>query len=699
VARARVAGTIAGLWLLVAAAPAAGEITDVFDGQVSCATQGDGTRFCGGANTLVPTFDDQLLDVNVALPPEPAAGPDGPYPMVMVFHGYGGSELGLSALRRWTGQGYAAFSMTDRGFGPCGVNPTPPRCVDGGWVRLMDTRYEVRDAQHLAGILVDEGVADPEAIAATGGSYGGGLSMALAALRNRVMLPNGEYEPWTTPEGEPISLVAAAPEVPWTDLAYALTPNGRTLDYVADAPYFGPDGDARIGVMKKTYVDGLYAGGDVTGYYAPPLMDPDADLTTWFARLNAGEPYEETPEVAEIVDEITSHHSSYYIDHSIAPAPLLISSGWTDDLVPADEAIRFYNRTRAEHPGADVSLFFLDYGHPRAQGKDADEALLAAAQDEFLAHHLTGAEDPGAGVTTLTQTCPSSAPSQGPFTAPDWSEIAPGEVRVDGAASQTIAPVAPPTDAERGAAYNPIGGGGACATAPGSDQQGAASYRADPAPAGGYTLMGSPTVIADFSSVGPTSQVAARLLDVAPNGQATLVARGLWRPAVGSGPFREVFQLHPNGWRFEEGHVAKLELLPSDAPYGRPSNGQQEVTVENLELRLPVLEEPGKGMVVEPLPKVVPDGYELAPGFGEARTPHCHGREATIVGDRRRNVLTGTRRADVILARGGNDVIKARKGRDRICAGLGDDRIRTGPGRDRVWPGRGRDRVDGERGR
>ena len=47
----------------------------------------------------------------------------------------------------------------------------------------MDTRFEVRDAQHFAGVLADEGVAIPDKLGATGGSYGGGLSMALAALR------------------------------------------------------------------------------------------------------------------------------------------------------------------------------------------------------------------------------------------------------------------------------------------------------------------------------------------------------------------------------------------------------------------------------------------------------------------------------------------------------------------------------------
>src|SRR5690606_26787512 len=149
---------------------------------------------CGGSDTFVPTWDGVPIDVNVALPPAPAGGPDGPYPLVMAFHGWGGSELGLGALRRWTEQGYAAFSMSARGFGRSCGDPEQRLagvCGKGGWTHLMDTRFEVRDAQLMAGMLVDEGIADAGAIGATGGSYGGGMSMALAALRDRTMLPDG----------------------------------------------------------------------------------------------------------------------------------------------------------------------------------------------------------------------------------------------------------------------------------------------------------------------------------------------------------------------------------------------------------------------------------------------------------------------------------------------------------------------------
>ena len=132
----------------------------------------------------------------------------------------------------------------------------------------------------------------------------------------------------------------------------------------------------------------------------------------------------------------------------------------------------------------------------------------------------------------------------------------------------------------------------------------------------GFTLLGSPTVVADFTLPGATSQVAARLLDVGPDGKETLVARGLWRPQVSGTPSRQVFQLHPGAWQFAPGHRVKLELLPDDAPYGRASNGQQPVTVANLELRLPTRDKPGaSAMVQEPLAKVVPPGHRLARGY------------------------------------------------------------------------------------
>jgi predicted acyl esterase len=606
-----VAGTLA-LGALLFAPTADAAFPSVLGGDLSCSVQPDNqnVRLCSG---ITHSFDGTKIDANVILPPVPAKGVDGPYPTIGYFHGWGGSKIGLnSRTQAWAAKGYAIFSMSDRGWGnSCGgqdPDRTTAQCAHG-YNHLMDDRYEVRDAQYLIGRLADERVTIPNKVGATGGSYGGGLSMALAALKDRVMLPDGTLAPWTSPGGKAMKIAAAAPEIPWTDLAYSLMPTGRTLDYVADAPY-----GSRVGVEKQSFVSGLYATGQASSNYAPPGSDPDADLTNWYALINAGEPYDSNPLSEDIIDEVTTHHSSYYIDHSEPPAPLLIANGWTDDLFPPDEAIRFYNRTRTQYPGAQVSLFFMDYGHQRGQNKPDDIKVLSARQDAWFDYYLKGVgkAPPSGQAETLTKVCGGA--SAGPYFAASWSKMAPGEVRYSSAASQTILPDAGNPAVNQ--AFDPITGGGACATADASDQSGVATYRLPAASGSGYTLMGSPTIVADINSAGPNSQVAARLLDVAPDGTETLVARALYRPDINSdlAATRQVFQLHPDGWKFAAGHVAKLELLPNDAPYGRASNGQLPVMVSNLELRLPVLEQPN-GVISSPAPKIVPAGYTLARDF------------------------------------------------------------------------------------
>ncbi len=253
----------------------------------------------------------------------------------------------------------------------------------------------------------------------------------------------------------------------------------------------------------------------------------------------------------------------------------------------------------------------MDDGHARSQNKPADEALFLQHENAWFDHYLKGVGPaPSSSAEALTTTCPKAAASEGPFEAASWDQLSPGEVRFGSAAAQTVLPGA--GDPSIGATFDPIAGKDPCATASGADQPGAANYRlAVPAP--GFTLLGSPTVIADLGVANADSELAARLLDVGPDGKERLVARGLLRPRSGSGV---VFQLHPQGYRFAGGHTVKLELLPSDAPYARPSNAQTPITVSNLELRLPVREQPGAvgGLVKTP----APPGRAAAPQAGPA---------------------------------------------------------------------------------
>jgi hypothetical protein len=564
-----------------------------------------GVRYCeGSVATRVRTFDGVPLDVNVALP----AGQDQGLPLVVLSHGWGGRKLGLADMQPWAERGYAVLSLTARGFGEsCGSQASrladPTGCARG-WIRLDDVRFEARDVQHLAGLLADEGTADPQRIGVTGISYGGGVSLELAALRDRLALPDGTLVPWTSPGGVPMRIAAAVPEIPWSDLAYALQPNGRTLDYAITGPTDDLDPP---GILKQSYVSGLFGLGASTGWYAPPGADPDADLPRWYAVFSAGEPYGE--EARSIGQELADHHSPYYLDHSTPPAPTLIASGFTDDLFPVDEALRFANRTRAEHPGTPLSLLFLDFGHARGQNKPADVAHYRTRRFEWIDRHVKG--DPSVralrGVEALTQTCPASAPSGGPFAAPTWRALHPGEVRMRSDAAQAV--LSAGGDPAVAASVDPIAGQGACATTSATAEPGTADYRLPAATGAGYTLLGAPTVIADLKTTGVFPQLALRLWDVAPDGTQTLVARGLYRPAADG---RAILQLHPGAWRFAAGHAPKLQLLGRDAPYARPSNGTFAVTVSGLEVRLPVHERPG-GQVLRPAPPVLPPGARPAP--------------------------------------------------------------------------------------
>jgi len=601
-------------------------------GDIACTTQGpgpyEGQTWCGtnysypGNVSSFPGVDGVPIDLNVALPATGSA----PYPVVLVNHGNGQEKFGFDygPMQHWLDKGYAVYSQTSRGFGyTCNLNPNDPGC-ENGYSHLMDFRYEVRDAQNTLGLLADENVIHPTKIATTGNSYGGGMSMSLAVLRNRVMDLDGSLHPWKSPGGKPMEIAVAAPLATWTDFNYAIAPNGNAVDYIQDAGYFGP-----TGVMKESYVQGLIPAGR----NAPAGTDPQADIEGWKLHLDAGEPYDANPETAAMREEVGTYHSSYGLPPTQAPAPTFIVNGFTDDIFPVDEATRFYNRTKALFPEVPVGLFFGSLGHPRGQFQTNVAVAYSEATDAWIDHYLGGVGPAPAGdVTTYTQTCPEGSPADGPYTSPNWATIAPGEIRLlGGRAPQTIDPdggdfaVADQFN-PLSTIFKPLPAGTACAPANGAREPGTVNFETDPAPAGGYTVMGASTVVARFDVAGDTSQVAARLVDVSPDGsEKTLVSRGLWRPA-GSG--FQVFQLHANGWKVEQGHVLRLELLPRDSGqatpnglfnnYGRPSNGQQPVGVSYVDLRIPVLESPGAlgGLVKAPAPRVLPDrpGVELARG-------------------------------------------------------------------------------------
>ena len=187
--------------------------------------------------------------------------------------------------------------------------------------------------------------------------------------------------------------------------------------------------------------------------------------------------------------------------------------------------------------------------------------------------------------TAFTETCPSTAPSGGPYTAGTWAALSPHILTYSSGTAQTIlASAGDPTIAQK---IDPITGGGACASVSSTDQgAGVATYRL-PASTG-YTLLGAPEVTANPTVTGKFAFIAARLWDVDPSTNTeTLVTSGLYRINSSAPNGQQTFQLHPGAWRFAPGHIAKLELLGQDPSYARTSNGTFSISVSSLKLTLP----------------------------------------------------------------------------------------------------------------
>lgn len=613
---------IAGAGILIASSATCGEaiagvarggvlVEHTMRGQpIPCLALADGVRVChgdgkgpAGDDLRVRSFDGTPLALYVTLPPAPSSGTDGKYPLVILSHGWGDptsgpddAQYGGPTAHQWAKEGYAALQLVARGWGnSCGSIPSrylDPAGCQNAYIRLVDLRYEVRDAQYVAGLLVDEGIADPNRVGAQGESYGGGTSLALATLNDRVMNADGTLSPWTSLRGIPLHVAAAAPFAGWSSES-ALAPNGRWLDWQKAAP----SPDLPFGVQKMSISRGLIMVGAGGAYYPPPGADPDVLLG--FAITTAGEPYDR-PLVRSMVKGDARFRSSYNLlagsfgTSRRTPAPLFFGQGFTDDVFEADQVLVYYNLLRSLYPSNPVEILFGDIGHQRAQDKAADLALMRAHIQAFFAHYVKGTgPQPKLGVSVLTQTCPASAPSGGPYMAATWAALHPGVVNFSSRPTQTI--LSTGGDPAVSKAFDPVYGGRSCTTASAaSEGPGVASYRL-PSPTGsGYTLLGSPMVTADLQVTGEFAYIAARLVDVDPvTNTETLVSRGAYRIDPNAPNGRQTFQISANGWHFATGHLPELELLGRDAPFLRPSNGRFSIAVSNLELRLPVREVPG----------------------------------------------------------------------------------------------------------
>ncbi len=117
------------------------------------------------------------------------------HPAVLQFHGYSGNAGEWTEKLRWTSLGFSVAAMDVRGQGGLsedagGVKGTTLR---GHIIRGLDDqpdnlafRHIYLDAAELAGIVMGMPEVDPARVGCTGGSQGGGLTIACAALEPRI---------------------------------------------------------------------------------------------------------------------------------------------------------------------------------------------------------------------------------------------------------------------------------------------------------------------------------------------------------------------------------------------------------------------------------------------------------------------------------------------------------------------------------
>lgn len=531
----------------------------------------DGVRFCPTTDLAgrVKSWDGVPLDVDVTLPPSG----DGPFPTILLLHGLTQTKTAFEGTGRdplynivaFARRGYAVVTPTARGFGnSCGKSLQGTPGCERAWARLDDIRYEIRDIQWLAGLLVDEGIANPKRIGATGISYGGGASTMLAFLRDRVVLPNGRLAPWRSPAGKRISLAAAWPRWLWTNGEAIFTRNGRGA-WSREPP----------GVPVKAWADTIFLGANL-GLIAPLGSELSADVNGWKQLLDQGR--FDARARAVLRNAFLYHGVASLKGRSFSRPDGRMPCSLSHRRWPAIGRSASATPTRRldadRRPGSRRRQPPARHRAPRQAGQQVPGRLAAPERQTAQARqgHRAHADLPA------RRTCRRRAVHRARF-------------RLTGPRREGLRHKEEASDHLRGAspalaaALNPVSGD-FCVP----QRQDPTSRATFSARSRGVTLLGLPVLTGRVETKGRYGQLDARVWDLDPmTDMQRLVTRGTYRLTDNQrGRFR--FVLDGNGWRFARGHRIVVELLGRDAPTYLPSTTNFSASLSDLRIRLPIRE-------------------------------------------------------------------------------------------------------------
>jgi dienelactone hydrolase len=599
----------------------------------------------------VPSFDGALLDVDVTMPQQNTGSQ---HPLIVMLHGFGNNKHEWESTtaqgdnadkwhwnNRWFAEhGYYVLTYTARGFRDdrttAAYEPPTPAGAPFGSDDPLDSRdriyvksrdYEIHDTQWLAALVAATYPnVDPNRVAVTGGSYGGGESWMQASQPT-----------WNFPNSQDSSLPVlgvqvAVPKYPWTDLAYSLGPNGHGggpshQDIYESSQAFGSDGSDvpnpltwnPMGVPKASYISGLFELGsqqgtfDAAGTPAPYNEQGSENIPAWNTRiLGVGDPYPTPPDpvLAEASRGLTQLRSAYYqraawqSQVGSREVAVFSISGWTDALFEPVESFRMFKYLKRLDPRWPVSVAVADVGHSPAQNKPETWHRLNDQAWQFVQSQINGSHRQQTTVSSQATIC-SAEPGQPPsspadeLTASTPEGLSAGTLSIAyGGGDHLLANPLSGGGDPNGPATDPIVGDtivpGACRTDQGPAVGGYTGY-SQPLPDNvTYVGLGEVDLHYTFTPPATQAQIDARVWDQPPTGPAYLITRGTYRidnlggydPAAGD--IR--LPLFGNEWRLAPGHEIRLDLTQVDQPYLKPNNLPSSIQYGPPTLVLPTRE-------------------------------------------------------------------------------------------------------------
>jgi predicted acyl esterase len=509
-----------------------------------------------------------------------------PAPAIVATNGFGGSKADQATIGEGFGRlGYVVLSYSGLGFGGSGCKITlDDREHDGaaasqllrflgGDPSVVGTRDDTGQPYPVDFVRLDtdKGLAHDPRVGMIGGSYGGQIQFATAAVDRR--------------------LDTIVPIVTWNDLAYSLAPNNSSLP-PDSVTYTAP------GVTKAEWTALFFGLGIVDGLlYITADPSRDVGCPNFDDAACTALPQLQAQGYASPASTAFARHASVssYIDK--IQIPTLLAQGEADTLFDLQESVATYHSLQAR--GVPVKLMWQSWGHSNAAPAPGELDLgnpTVSAQGrvftQWFDHYLKGtAAQPTLDFSYFRDWISYTGDAAPAYaSAPSYPVGRTEKLYLSGSCNVLTGTAA--LTSVRGAvapgtcSYANLAGPAALShteisaldqTLPVTDAPGGFAKYASPPLTGDVDVVGSPTLdvrvsapsVALGQALDPGLRLVmfAKLYDVAPDGSITLVHRQISPVRVADVNAPIHVQLPGIVHRFAAGHRIVMVLAATDSAY------------------------------------------------------------------------------------------------------------------------------------